>query len=140
MSETFCVMPRCERPPATQLSEPICSHHARKVYAEVADLLASAGIDQHVASARPPRQASAMRNRADQAGLVYFARVGEHIKIGFTTNLPQRMRQLGGQVLATMPGTRRDEKRMQMRFADHWVDGEYYRPAPALLEHIAGIA
>lgn len=79
-------------------------------------------------------------------GAVYFAKFGEHIKIGFASNPRQRLKTLPGRVrvpadfdhaatgelILVVPFCRiRDESNMQMLFARHWVYGEWYRWSPA---------
>lgn len=81
---------------------------------------------------------------------VYFARVGDYVKIGFASNPQQRMCSLLGkhcrlivpedldlsatpELIHTVRGCRRrDEQNMQLLFARHWVTGEWFRWSPAL--------
>lgn len=125
-----CCWPECEEQAWLAIELPVCQKHAARVHLAVDNLVPKTAAERRV-----------VRTRATQAerGTVYFMQYGELIKIGFTTDLLSRLykiRGLGvqGKVLATMPGTRRDEKRLQMRFGEHWEHGEYFRPAAPLME------
>src|SRR5690606_22257369 len=104
-----CSFPYCRREAATQLDMPICGPHARKVYQGVKDLLElQRAMYPHTAA---KSTGTAERERNTKPGTVYFARCGDLIKIGYTTRLRQRMRDIGAdEVLATAPGTINDEK------------------------------
>ena len=136
-----CIYERCERPRSDRISEPLCAHHARRVYLAVKDLVEAADWVQASQSARPPREGSRPRNYRGEVGSVYFAKCGDLIKIGFSTNVRQRMRALGAdELLASVPGTREDEKALHAKFGRAWDHGEYFRRTPALLAYIEGIA
>lgn len=66
--------------------------------------------------------------------VVYFIRAESTwcIKIGFTSNLKQRVRDLekrfgSVEVLRTMPGTKRDELALHKRLAEWRVQGEWFQ-------------
>ena len=78
---------------------------------------------------------------------IYFARVGEYVKIGMAVNVQRRMACLLSNsrlicpddldytasivVVKTIPGCRqRDELNMHLLFAQHWVAGEWFRWSP----------
>lgn len=74
-------------------------------------------------------------------GWVYYIRRSSVIKIGTTTKLRARMRELmPDEVLALEPGSYQRENEMHQRF-DHLRYGntEYFRPAPDLLAHIEAV-
>lgn len=79
------------------------------------------------------------------SGRVYFVARGDHIKIGFTGNLAQRLRDLensggpGLDFLGSMPGTRQDEQWLHRRFASSRVVGEWFHThgMPSLLVYLA---
>lgn len=76
--------------------------------------------------------------------LVYFAtrgdpHAGDLVKIGRTVNLAARMKALDTTALATMPGGPSEEAELHRRFADHRVRGEWFTPAPPILEFIAAL-
>ena len=78
-------------------------------------------------------------------GHVYYAEMGDLIKIGFTINLKRRQSTYrthaakAVQIIASEPGTMYDEKRMHQRFAAHRVEREWFRRNPELLAHIANL-
>lgn len=80
-----------------------------------------------------------------RTGRVYYAMMGDLIKIGFTSNMKQRERtyrtHTGGaiQILASEAGTMHDEKRMHRMFSDFRVHREWFRPNRALLDHIQNL-
>lgn len=67
--------------------------------------------------------------------VVYAARVGEHIKIGYTTNLWQRLHSLRAtELLGFKPGTWDDEQQIHRELALWAAKGrEYYDPAPQVI-------
>lgn len=72
-------------------------------------------------------------------GFVYFLRTGGLIKIGWTSNLNDRMRKYhpDDRLLAVMPGTRKDERRIHRRFAHLLTHGrEWFPLAPQITEYI----
>ena len=71
--------------------------------------------------------------------VVYYLRVGQLIKIGYTSDLPQRLRAYPPDtlVLATEPGDMSLEQQRHRQFSWHRVAGrEWFDPAPPLLRHI----
>jgi hypothetical protein len=74
---------------------------------------------------------------------VYFAAAGGYVKVGYSTNVIQRMWSLSGsdytkrpadlpraakiELIGWFPGTKRDELLAHAALNDHWVDGEWYR-------------
>lgn len=79
---------------------------------------------------------------------IYFARVGDYVKIGFSCNPQRRVKTLHGkgrlrrpedldqriqpELILVIPFCRiRDERNMHLLFARHWVVGEWFRWSPA---------
>lgn len=80
-----------------------------------------------------------------KASRVYFLQAGgpgRPIKIGFSTNLANRMVDIQDSnpetltVLFTQEGTREDERALHAKFRDHWIGGEWFRAHRTLLAHI----
>ena len=77
--------------------------------------------------------------------VVYFAQSLDtlHIKIGWTVDLSERVRQLRADgdliVLVTVPGARGSEHALHQRFAASQVQGEWFRPDPPLVACIAAL-
>jgi excisionase family DNA binding protein len=77
-------------------------------------------------------------------GFVYFlAAIDGPIKIGFARDVSERLAALQIanphplRLLASLPGTVRLERALHRRFAEHRLRGEWFRPAPELLECVA---
>lgn len=79
------------------------------------------------------------RERMTQPGTIYYLLVGGLIKIGFTSDLGQRMRQYppNSTLLAKHPGTRETERQMHHRFLHSLAEGrEWFAPNDALSHHM----
>lgn len=134
----YCSFPKCKADSAPQLDGiPICSRHAEQVYLAVSDLAKRVTLAQRIATA-PPAKGTAKPGYSARPGVVYFARFGYLIKIGFTTSIKDRMRALRpDEVLATMPGTMSDEKALHRRFHRLRERDEMFLPGPELTDYIA---
>lgn len=72
--------------------------------------------------------------------IVYYMRLGNLVKIGFTENLTQRLSVINPEeVLTTEPGGRKREGERHKQFADLRVHGEWFRLEGALVEHIEAV-
>lgn len=123
-----CVWPECAAQPWGDLDLPLCPTHAAKVHLRVADAVPTSRADT-IARRRESWYA--------QAGYVYFAKVGDLVKIGFTRDLHTRMRTLQGRMLTYAPGTMEDERDMHARFRECHERGEYFRPVGALATYLS---
>lgn len=86
---------------------------------------------------------AAERRKTKREGYVYYLRVGQHIKIGFASNLESRLRSYPPDtaLLAVERGTIDLETSRHREFAATRSDGrEWYWPKPWLMEHIARVA
>jgi plasmid maintenance system killer protein len=81
-------------------------------------------------------------------GTIYFIKSDEtkEIKIGYTSGeVEKRLKTLQTghphklQVLATMPGSRDEEKTLHEKFASIRLNGEWFKPHPDLLDFIATV-
>jgi len=118
----LCVFPLCDKPETNHLRLPVCETHILKTYR-----LASMMIRDALPDLKPKE---IIRNavNAGSLGVVYFLRLGSLVKIGFTTNLESRMKVVPHEeLLATMPGTMKDERRLHRQFADLRQTGEWFR-------------
>lgn len=104
-------------------------------------------IGQHqVRANKEARALYAARQQVARDAAVYYVQRGDGlIKIGFTTNWQQRFPSLKREhgpldLLATHKGGRRAEGVQHERFKEHRVVGEWFYPAPELLDHIARIS
>lgn len=76
-------------------------------------------------------------------GLVYYMRINGRIKIGYTTNLPQRSRNYppGTELLAVEPGTRETEAKRHMQFSRSLAQGrEWFAESEDIKTHMDGLA
>lgn len=129
LRRTACCWPKCERQP--QGETPLCSAHLH-IAADLVD--AEDPLWRHRHIARPSDDAP----KVSLDGTVYMLRCGGYVKIGWTSDLANRMRayQPDSQLLATMPGTRKDENRLHKRFAHLRTHGrEWYSIAPQITEY-----
>lgn len=77
-----------------------------------------------------------------KGGVVYYARRGNWVKIGTTTNLRARMQDvMPDEVMAVEPGSYRLERELHYAFADIRLDSscEYFRLTDKLRDHIATV-
>lgn len=89
---------------------------------------------------RAERSAPKAKRPVRTDGVVYFLRVGGHIKIGWTADLSKRMRGYhpDSTLLATKPGTRKDERALHRKFSHLTTHGrEWFPLAPTVLEEVA---
>ena len=94
------------------------------------------------ASAEIPTSRAAAANALPP--VVYYIRRGDHIKIGYTANLGNRLNGQGGMnvLLAFEFGDRALERQRHIDFADHLVPGlgrEVFYASPDLMSHIAAL-
>lgn len=143
-----CCWPRCNRV-LPEPDIPICRHHAIKIFLryreEFGDSVASV-LGERLDKREQRRDPTAFGHakRRDEAlvaqSQVYYVRIGDHIKIGYTVNLRTRCSQLRvdvSRVMATEPGGRKLEQERHQQFAAERVGRrEDFNPSPRLLEHI----
>lgn len=71
--------------------------------------------------------------------VVYYFRVGNRIKIGYTGNLEGRVKNLmPEEVLGWEPGPPSLEKKRHRQFASHRTAREWFEDCPAIRRHIEG--
>jgi hypothetical protein len=77
---------------------------------------------------------------AREDGIVYYVRIGDRIKIGWTGCLHARMGQLmPDEIMAVEPGPLALERQRHDEFCGLLIVGERFKPAPRLLAHIAEV-
>lgn len=77
-----------------------------------------------------------------QPGTIYYLRVGDLIKIGFTSYMEDRMRSYppNAELLAQHPGTRETERQMHHRFLHRVAKGrEWFTPCDEIDLHITQV-
>jgi hypothetical protein len=111
----------------------LCQKHALHVWAQVNADIEGGEIpapERPKAKARPAK------------GVIYYLQNGDRIKVGYASNLAQRMRTYppNAEILAVHPGTLADEQRIHAELSAHRAAGrEWYHPSPILLEYIAAV-
>lgn len=147
----------CGRPSAVRAPFPICERHVIAAYKYAARLIGA----QHVVELPVQQRGSAGgagngpgKKRLTHTGtkgfsmngwpsVVYYARIGDHIKIGHTKNLAERMKWYPPStvILALEPGDVIVERSRQWKF-DHLLDAreEWFRPGEDLMRHIELLA
>lgn len=147
---TTCAMTKddgrdCGAPRAADAPVPICMDHARSVYLYFADFLAA------VRERTPEQEADWSKageldvpftGLAVQPSIVYYIRIGNLIKIGYTGSFHDRMRSLmPDEILAIEEGDRELERQRHIQFA--WSKApkgaEYFYPTVDVMEHIAKV-
>ena len=153
----LCCWPDCFR--AVEHPEvPLCEGHFHEsgmawmrdnieLFREVTEQL-----EEQVMFARVMERANARRALAertvqplvlDTRRIVYYIRIGEHVKIGTTTNLRERMVALradGRDLLATEPGRYDVETLRHRQFADERIGRrENFAMSDRLMEHIRSL-
>jgi len=77
---------------------------------------------------------------ARRPAVVYYLRFADRVKIGFTTNLAERLRALPyDEVLATEVGGASLERQRHHEFAHLRVNGEWFQLTPELVAHIESL-
>lgn len=70
-------------------------------------------------------------------GYVYFAGRNGHIKIGYSTAVEARMRNLKATLLGQFEGSIADERATHRRFADFAIGGEWFLDVEEIRDYIA---
>jgi hypothetical protein len=103
------------------------------------------GARDHVARVRDNAKERAGAGLAD-SGYVYAVADGKHIKIGWAKNLDKRLGELqissprDMRLLGSVIGFRHDERRIQERFSQYHVRGEWYRDVPSIREFFGALS
>jgi hypothetical protein len=139
---TTCVIPHrngrdCNRPVVHDAPLPLCARHLQEAFLFVSDCIDAFRL----ADGRPDLVFSQMPPKEDRSSVIYYVRIGYHIKIGTTVDLTTRMNSLmPDHFLATEPGDRDLERRRHDQFRHLLAKGrEYFNPGPDLLAHIASL-
>lgn len=135
-----CCWPACEREIGV-INAPLCKPHLIKVYVTTQETylwMMEPGEGTPAQELKPPP--SRRYARVPEQGDVYFVRLGGLVKIGFTTNMTNRMKAVPHEaILGTVPGTMEDERRYHAEFAHLRVTGEWFRAESDLLTFIAAV-
>jgi hypothetical protein len=131
--DTHCCFPQCEAPVTDKIEVPLCGDHCLKVYSRMQALMARYRDAPQAFDVRFP----VSPEEEPRASVVYFLRFGDRIKIGYTANLVQRLRDLPhDEVLLTIPGAITVEGNLHRTFAADRITGEWFHASPRLLAAI----
>lgn len=155
-----CPVPGCANRIWASRNLPVCSDCActiatimhrpeqqRSTQLELEAMTLRATIRRQTQELRELRTPSDATHRTDQdravEGVIYYLRVGAYIKVGWTSDLEKRMRAYSPDsvLLATEPGTRKDEAKRHRLLAVHRTHGrEWYAMTPSVMHHIEQVA
>jgi hypothetical protein len=129
-----CCWPGCANRPL-ELDEDfhLCAAHGYLVI----DLMSALSDDRHRAE-----QVAEAKAREGQPGWVYYLRIGDQIKIGYSSDVKRRMKSYPptAELLAVHPGSKALERTMHEQFASSRAIGrEWFHPHAVLTEHIAKV-
>lgn len=126
---------------ATQFGLSLCRQHFEG-YLDVLEKIRIAE-NQEILTPEPllePLDWQARRAMYETQSVVYYVRIRDTIKIGYTVNMKARFSNLLiDEVLATEPGGEELERVRHRQFAALRIRGERFRPEPELMSHIAMI-
>lgn len=154
----YCGVNGCDRDPWQE--SPLCKPHAWDVWfklslerdrfgAEIAEAMEAAerhaerqnGIDR-VWEEHHARWYKPDAPFTSKPGMIYYLQVGEHIKIGFSSNLDSRLKSYppNSKLLAQHPGTFETERSIHKKFQDNLaMRREWFNPSPELDRHIQDV-
>ena len=146
-----CVWPSCTAYPAlvgtTKL--PLCIDHAIRTWGVLdRDQAERPALTEHQLNRRVERERTRLRetqaaeSRAIEPGWIYYVQVTDRIKIGYSTDVRQRMRAYPphAELLAVHPGTPTLERQIHQDLAGHLAQGrEWFRPNPEVTAHIGTV-
>lgn len=127
----------CDAPSLDAAPFPICARHARQVYEWAGDMLRARDL-----GLMRPAELVPLPPVESEPHVVYYLRIGDHIKIGTTYRLDERVKAYppGVRVLATEVGDRSVEGRRLRQFNEYLAYGrEWFHPGARLLDHIAAL-
>lgn len=149
--KSSCSFSGCERKPGVGFS--VCHIHAWRTFDELAaltppdSLMARLKLKSKIRSAEKAPETTARSftqvqeymKTGPKVGVIYYLRVSGLIKIGFTTNLEQRVKAYppDTELLAAHRGTMKTERAMHTRFCAELAGRrEWFRESDELMAHI----
>ena len=136
--DVVCVWDGCGSDAHPHLTAPLCMDHAKKLTVQV--MLLTTKDPKPVTTRKQIKQVADLHRMdipKERQGLVYFIQFADRIKIGFTTDLPTRMRQLPhDKILALIPGAVSTERQLHRKFDAIRITGEWFANDPRLTDYI----
>lgn len=127
-----------------------CRMHALLVWTIIDNEMRESGMStpnsrmqEELAAQKAEERKAAAEEKRNRQDYVYYLRVGAHFKIGFASNLEQRLASYppDTELLAVEVGTLQLETERHREFKHSRIAGrEWYRPNPALDHHIRIVA
>jgi hypothetical protein len=157
---TACAWPNCDKSTPQTFAENrigvLCLDHAWShydamnqylVWRGVTDELEAAALVAALKARQVPLDAYTDEEFADakaarEVGWVYYLRVGDQVKIGFSSDVRRRLRAYppGSELLAVEPGDKKLERRRHNEFFEWLAAGrEWFEPSAELLKHIQDV-
>lgn len=134
----WCIWPGCGHRKFHDL--PLCRNHVFTINAWEDPQITAARTARAANTAAVERGETIPRDsRIGSDGYVYFLRVDDLIKIGYSTQPDRRLRAYppNAEVLAVIPGTKKSEAALHGRFRFALQRGrEWFRPADEILEYV----
>jgi hypothetical protein len=103
-------------------------------------IIVSVGDRPGILPARAARPTDDVHSPPSRPGSVYIIGFGDYIKIGWSTNVANRVRALQEGVpetlvvIAAFPGTQKSERNLHRLFSAHRTRGEWFRKPRDLIE------
>jgi hypothetical protein len=119
---------------------PLCHHHALQIATLYEAIVVANYLERTEEQAEHKVEVKAAKRGNREPSVVYYARIGDYIKIGYTTRLRDRLNTLRVDgLLAIEPGNADLERARHHQFSLDRIDlrRENFRPSPALESHIA---
>lgn len=134
----------CDKPSLPEAPFPICVKHASEILRYLNSCMPSSYEDRVILAARDFDFHHAVPRPSATAGteVVYYLRVSDKVKIGYTSDLRQRMHSYppDSELLAVEPGDKNLERQRHVEFTAHLKIGrEWFHPVPEILAHAASL-
>lgn len=133
----------CPNDPVPDGPVALCPKHLREVYAFAQDMVSQrwdAAVREYVGTLHDKFKPPPSVLRRPRQGYVYFIRLGDRVKIGFSEVPASQLKNLPHEeVIGIVPGTREDEQTWHRLLADFRVTGEWFRAEPEVLAALAAV-
>ncbi len=131
-SFSVCTFKGCSKDPMEGLDAPLCHPHAKMITAQVLAMHEPAPRFEPV---KPPSK------KLPVPGSVYIIQHGNRVKIGFSSNVKQRLCDLPYErIIAIIPGDRRLEHALLTKFKSIRTSGEWFEAHPELIAFAESLA
>lgn len=140
---TACLVPNCDRWVSTPLVRdhteglPLCFDHLLSAYSHARafadEPIMHAAADRYLARRKAAEDAEKAAYLARTDGAIYFVRLNDLVKVGWTRSLKPRIKSYGAsaELLVTYPGTRDDETNLHRQLTPARAKGrEWYEDGP----------